>query len=157
TTNVVMAVALALGTPFFIFFGSLSDRIGRKKIMMTGMLVAAVTYIPIYLAMTAFKNNPVVLVVLVFIQVLYVTMVYGPIAAYLVELFPARIRYTSMSLPYHVGNGWFGGWLPFIATGIVFWANQTFPGSPFNAYSGLVYPITIALMSFVVGSLFLWE
>lgn len=157
TTNTVVAIALALGAPFFILFGALSDRIGRKVIMMAGMLIAAVTYVPIYMAMDAFKANPPVLVLLVFVQVLYVTMVYGPIAAYLVELFPARIRYTSMSLPYHLGNGWFGGWLPFIATGIVFYATQRFPGHPMLIYAGLLYPIAIALMSFVIGSRFLWE
>jgi MFS family permease len=157
TANTVVAIALALGVPFFVAFGALSDRIGRKGIMMAGMLVAAVTYVPIYMAMDAFKGSPPVLVLLVFIQVLYVTMVYGPIAAYLVELFPAKIRYTSMSLPYHVGNGWFGGWLPFIATGIVFYATQTFPGHPLNIYAGLLYPIAVALMSFGIGTLFLWE
>jgi MFS family permease len=98
TTNTVVAIALALGAPFFILFGALSDRIGRKVIMMSGMLIAAVTYVPIYMAMDAFKANPPVLVLLVFVQVLYVTMVYGPIAAYLVELFPARIRIGSLFL-----------------------------------------------------------
>ncbi|HEX2036061.1 MAG TPA: MFS transporter, partial [Chloroflexota bacterium] len=142
---------------FFIVFGALSDRIGRKRIMMAGMLIAALTYIPIYMAMSAFRTNPPVLVLLVFVQVIYVTMVYGPIAAYLVELFPAKIRYTSMSLPYHLGNGEFGGWLPFLATGIVFYAGQMFPGNPATIYAGLLYPIVVALMSFVIGSLFLWE
>jgi MFS family permease len=157
TANTVVAIALVLATPFFVVFGALSDRIGRKGIMMAGMLIAAVTYIPIYMAMNAFKSSPWVLVLLVFIQVVYVTMVYGPIAAFLVELFPARIRYTSMSLPYHVGNGWFGGWLPFIATGIVFYAAQAFPGNPMVIYAGLLYPIVIALMCFVVGMLLLRE
>jgi MFS family permease len=157
TANTVVAIALALGTPFFIVFGALSDRIGRKGIMMAGMLIAAVTYIPIYMAMDAFKRSPPALVLLVFIQVVYVTMVYGPIAAFLIELFPARIRYTSMSLPYHVGNGWFGGWLPFIATGIVFYAARMYPGNPMVIYAGLLYPIVVALMSFVVGTLLLRE
>src|SRR5438093_11551953 len=83
------------------------------------------------------------------IMVLYVTMVYGPIAAYLVELFPARIRYTSMSLPYHIGNGWFGGMLPLLATAMV--------AASGNIYYGLWYPIVVAIMTFVVGALFLRE
>jgi Sugar (and other) transporter. len=91
----------------------------------------------------------VMLIVLVFIQVMYVTMVYGPIAAFLVELFPTRIRYTSMSIPYHFGNGWFGGLTPFIATYIV---TQTK-----NIYAGLIYPIAVALLTFVIGSLYLRE
>jgi MFS family permease len=143
----VVAVALALGTPFFLVFGALSDRLGRKPVMMAGCLLASLTYIPLYRAMAAFAqplNHPA-LIGLVFIQVLYVTMVYGPIAAYLVELFPARIRYTSMSLPYHIGNGWFGGFTPLIASAIVAYTG--------DIYSGLYYPIVISLMTFVVGTL----
>jgi MFS family permease len=151
TANVIVAVALAVGTPFFIFFGWLSDRIGRKTIMMAGNLIAALTYVPLYMAMRAFSNpvNGVVLALLVFVQVIYVTMVYGPIAAYLVELFPARIRYTSLSVPYHLGNGEFGGFTPLIASAIVVATG--------NIYAGLSYPIAVALMTFVVGSLFLKE
>jgi hypothetical protein len=93
-------------------------------------------------------NWPMTLLILV-ILVIYVTMVYGPIAAFLVELFPTRIRYTSMSLPYHIGNGWFGGMLPLLATAIV--------ASQGNIYAGLWYPIIVALMSFVIGSLFIRE
>ena len=84
-----------------------------------------------------------------FVLVLYVTMVYGPIAAFLVELFPARIRYTSMSLPYHIGNGWFGGMLPLLATAMVARAG--------NIYAGLWYPIVVAVMTFVIGAVFLRE
>ncbi len=154
TANIIVAVALAIGTPFFIVFGSLSDKIGRKKIMMTGCMIAALTYFPIYKGMHHFAgsgNDPNIfmLIVLVLIQVLYVTMVYGPIAAYLVELFPTRIRYTSMSIPYHFGNGWFGGLTPFIATYIV-----TVTG---NIYAGLAYPIAVALMTFIIGSMKLTE
>ena len=149
TAYIIVAVALVLGTPFFLVFGSLSDRIGRKKILMWGCLLAALTYVPIYMAMNAFKDNVVVLTLLVLIQVLYVTMVYGPIAAFLVELFPAKIRYTSMSLPYHLGNGEFGGFTPFIASSIVAWTG--------NIYAGLAYPIAIALMTLVVGVLYLPE
>jgi MFS family permease len=147
----IVAIALLVGTPFFLVFGAWSDKIGRKKIMMWGNGLAAATYIPIYHGMTHFSNpiNPVMLTILVFIQVIYVTMVYGPIAAYLVELFPARIRYTSMSLPYHIGNGWFGGFTPLIATAIV--------AATHNQYAGLYYPMAIAVLTLVVGTIFLKE
>jgi MFS family permease len=149
TSYVIVAVALILGAPLFIFFGSLSDRIGRKKIMMAGNLLAALLYIPIYHAMKLYSNpvNAVALTALVFVQVVFVTMVYGPIAAFLVEAFPARIRYTSMSLPYHFGNGWFGGFLPIIATSLV--------ARTGNIYAGLAFPIVVALITFVVGSIML--
>jgi MFS family permease len=150
---VIVAAALAVGTPFFLVFGALSDRIGRKKIMMAGNLVAALTYLPIYRAMHHYAQpasySAFMLGLLVFIQVIYVTMVYGPIAAFLVEAFPARIRYTSLSLPYHFGNGWFGGFLPLIATAVV--------AKTGNIYAGLWYPIAVAALTFVVGSLFLPE
>jgi len=262
TANIMIAVALLIGTPFFIFFGWLSDRIGRKPIMLAGFLIAAVTYFPIFQGITHFANpalekalatapvsvvadpaecsfqlkltntekyttscdiatstlvnksvnytfvpgpagavaqvkvgdtaidsfaaaglsgddlkakttafetavtdavkshgyptaanpdeiNHVMTVILLAILVLYVTMVYGPIAAWLVELFPTRIRYTGMSLPYHIGNGWFGGFLPAIVFAIV--------ASTGNIYSGLWYPIIIAAMSFVVALIFLPE
>jgi len=259
----LIAAALALGTPFFVFFGWLSDRIGRKKIIMTGCLLAAITYIPLFQALTHFANPlieqasetaPVVVqadpqtcsfqfdpvgirsftsscdvataaltrfgvphevqaangevlaqvrigelthvpsfeadglagdalhtqqeafnaalrhalneagypekvdsqlinypmtIMVLWILVLYVTMVYGPIAAYLVELFPTRIRYTSMSLPYHIGNGWFGGFLPAISFALV--------AGTGNLYYGLWYPIGIAAMTLVIGVLFLRE
>ncbi|HVS61456.1 MAG TPA: MFS transporter [Gemmatimonadaceae bacterium] len=146
TSYVIVAVALLLGAPLFVFFGSLSDRIGRKKIMMTGNLLAALLYVPIYHAMKLYSNpvNAVALTALVFVQVVFVTMVYGPIAAFLVEAFPARIRYTSLSLPYHFGNGWFGGFLPIIATSLVAVTG--------NIYAGLAFPIVVALVTFVVGS-----
>jgi MFS family permease len=149
--NVIVAVALALATPFFIFFGALSDRIGRKKVMMAGNLIAALSYYPIYQAMHAASNplQPVLMTLLVFIQVIFVTMVYGPIAAFLVEAFPAKIRYTSLSLPYHLGNGWFGGFTPLIATAMV--------SKTGHIYAGLWYPIGVALVTFVIGSLFLHE
>ena len=154
--NKVIAVALLCATPFFVLFGWLSDKIGRKKIMMSGMLIAALTYYPIYRAMEAYSGwnpadpmatavdpNVMMLTLLVFIQVFYVTMVYGPIAAFLVELFPTNIRYTSMSLPYHLGNGWFGGFLPLIAASITV--------STGDIYAGLWYPIGVSVMTFVVG------
>ncbi|HYD54785.1 MAG TPA: MFS transporter [Gemmatimonadaceae bacterium] len=150
---VIVAAALAAGTPFFLVFGALSDRVGRKPIMMIGNLVAAATYYPIYQAMHHYAQpasySAVMLGVLVFVQVIYVTMVYGPIAAFLVEAFPARIRYTSLSLPYHFGNGWFGGFLPLIATALV--------ARTGNIYAGLWYPIAVALLTVVVGTLFLRE
>jgi MFS family permease len=150
TAPLVVAIALALATPLFLVFGALSDRIGRKKVIMAGLLLAALTYLPIYHAMKANAGTNIPgLIGLVFIQVVYVTLVYGPIAAFLVEYFPARIRYTSMSLPYHMGNGWFGGLTPVIAASI-----SVATG---NIYAGLWWPIAIALMSFVVGGLFLPE
>ncbi|HEX6291499.1 MAG TPA: MFS transporter [Herpetosiphonaceae bacterium] len=187
TSNIIVATALVLGMPFFVVFGALSDRIGRKKIMMAGCLIAALSYYPIYIAMEAAAGNNIVsvgstrnpvtgeiklaaqtmvngalvpaeiaanpniplLIGLIFIQVLFVTMVYGPIAAYLVEAFPAKIRYTSMSLPYHIGNGVFGGLLPVIGLSI--------GAATGNIYAGLLYPIIVALITFVVGSLMLRE
>ena len=151
TSYVCVAVALVLGAPLFVYFGSLSDRIGRKKIMMAGNLIAAISYVPIYHAMKFYSNpvNALALTALVFIQVVFVTMVYGPIAAFLVEAFPAKIRYTSLSLPYHFGNGWFGGFLPIIATSLV--------AKTGNIYAGLAFPIVVALITFVVGSLLLQD
>jgi len=164
TANMVVSIALLLGTPLFIVFGSLSDRIGRKKIMMTGCILAAVLYLPIYWAMaqmvtlppagapagtTSTNVNAVMLTLLVFVQMVFVTMVYGPIAAFLVELFPARIRYTSLSLPYHIGNGVIGGLVPLMSTFIV--------AETGNIYAGLVYPISVAVICFIVGTLFLKE
>jgi MFS family permease len=243
TAYLIVAVALAFGTGLFVFFGWLSDKIGRKKIMLVGCLLASVTYFPIYRAMTHFGNpaleafasrtpitvhatdcrihlfpnpktrysdcdriedflskrslsfekvdaeagakpitligdtriegwneaklgaalqslgypntaNPAdvnvwMLIALVFVQVLYVTMVYGPIAAFLVELFPTRIRYTSMSFPYHIGNGWFGGMLPLTAAALVA-ANG-------NVYAGLWYPVIVAGWSVVIGAVLIRE
>ena len=109
-------------------------------------------------AVTMPTNNLILMILLVFVQVLYVTMVYGPIAAFLVELFPTRIRYTSMSLPYHIGNGIFGGLTPFIATALVATANkanEAVPGSVAKPYlEGLWYPIIIASVCFVIGLLY---
>lgn len=162
TANYIIAGALLLGTPFFILFGALSDKIGRKKIMMAGCLIAAISYIPLYKAMASAAgynhDNPAqplhdpniaALVLIVFIQVIFVTMVYGPIAAFLVELFPTKIRYTSMSLPYHIGNGVFGGLVPLIGT---YFVDKTG-----DMYAGLYYPIAIALITFVVGSIMIKE
>ena len=240
---ILVGASLLLGTPFFIFFGWLSDRIGRLKIILAGCLIAALTYFPLFQALTHYVNpalesfakaNPVsvqardcnfhvfvtpytkfsecdrvkdfltkaglsftstdlpagsqdtvvarigqtevkgwneanlkkaladlkypasadknaidwpMTLLILFIMLIYVTMVYGPIAAFLVEMFPTKIRYTSMSLPYHIGNGWFGGMLPLLATAMV--------AASGNIYYGLWYPIVVALMSVVIGLLFL--
>lgn len=243
TAYTLVASSLLLGTPFFIFFGWLSDRTGRLKIILAGCLLAALTYFPLFKALTHAVNpaleqfqdaHPITVaasdctfhvfvgpntrftacdrakdfltksglsfsslpaaperdvvvrigglelvgwdeaqyrasldqlgypaaadrsridwftaILVLTVMVLYVTMVYGPIAAFLVELFPTQIRYTSMSLPYHIGNGWFGGMLPLLATAMVARAG--------NIYYGLWYPIGVALMSFVIGVLFLRE
>ncbi|HUQ78733.1 MAG TPA: MFS transporter [Patescibacteria group bacterium] len=168
----IVGTALLLGTPFFVIFGRLSDRIGRKPIILGGCLIAALSYFPIYNLMTQFAHpqgvfDPklgkyaldgaasvaqpeiVPLIALVWIQVIFVTMVYGPIAAFLVEYFPARIRYTSLSIPYHIGNGWFGGFLPLISAALL--------ASTGNIYAGLIYPITVALITVVVGGLWIKE
>ncbi len=166
---IMVSIALLISTPLFVVFGKLSDRIGRKKIMMTGCILAALTYIPIYMAMKMFSNprglpvadpNDIVwpaMVALLTIQMVYVCMVYGPIAAFLVELFPTRIRYTSMSVPYHFGNGWFGGFLPLIATAVTAsaWAKSTFGSG--SIYTGLLYPIGVCVLTIIVSSLFIRE
>lgn len=226
--DTLLGIALILGTPFFVVFGSLSDKIGRKYIMMAGMLLAIVLYRPIYKKMYAttdlankteiventktvpsmkalegtkidsiyttnksftdgttveeiktihLDNGKVILddkgkekietkvtkkivdsdkwilVFLVFIQVIFVTMVYGPIAAFLVEMFPTKIRYTSMSLPYHVGNGIFGGLLPAISTYFVTTSKEA--GDPEFYLEGLWYPIIIAAVSLVIGMIYI--
>ncbi|HEU4583479.1 MAG TPA: MFS transporter [Polyangiaceae bacterium] len=169
TAYTVMSISLFLTTPLFLFFGHLSDRIGRKKIMMAGCALGALTYVPIYMAMRYFANpaglaaadpasiNVPALVVLVAIQMVYVCMVYGPIAAFLVELFPTQIRYTSMSVPYHLGNGWFGGFLPLIATWVTAsdWAKSTFGSGAI--YAGLIYPIAVCILTLIIGGLFIRE
>jgi MFS family permease len=169
----IVGIAIVLATPFFLVFGRLSDRIGRKKVILAGCAIAAITYVPIYQLMIQFAHpqgvfnaakgrfldaagNPAVaqpdivpLIALVFIQVVYVTMVYGPIAAFLVEFFPARIRYTSLSIPYHFGNGWFGGFLPLIAAAII--------AATGNLLAALAYPIIVSLITLIVGGLYIRE
>lgn len=198
SANYIVAIALLMGMPFFIFFGALSDRIGRKKVILAGCVLAVISYLPIYHAMQSAAGSNVVtatsqkdpatgaikltpqsldesktltaapkvlpytsfgelisnksawaLIGLVFVQVFWVTMVYGPIAAYLVEAFPAKIRYTALSLPYHIGNGVFGGLLPVIGLSLV--------AETGNIYAGLYYPMIVASITFVVGAIFLRE
>ena len=160
---VAVAIGIVIGTPFYLVSGALSDRIGRKRMIIGGLFLAALTLYPIYRGMmwaggpitgegaaaVALTPNIPVLALLVAVQVLLVTLSYGPMAAFLVESYPARIRYTSMSLPYHLGNGWFGGFTPFIAASMV--ASY---GSP---YAGLVYPITVCAIGGVIGLLFVRE
>jgi MFS family permease len=151
---IIVSVALVLTTPLFLYFGKLSDRIGRKKVMMAGWILAALSYVPIYMALKHFSNplNWGAMILLMCIQMVYVCLVYGPIAAFLVELFPTKIRYTSMSVPYHLGNGWFGGFLPLIATAVTTsaWAKETFGAGAI--YTGLIYPIAICLITIVVNA-----
>ena len=121
TANTILGIAITAAAPFFIFFGWLSDKVGRKPVMLAGNLLAALTYYPIFMIMAQNLNPPNVplLTLLTFVMVLYVTMVYGPIAAFLVEYFPAKIRYTALSVPYHIGNGIFGGGLtPLVAAAV---------------------------------------
>ena len=236
-STVIIGAALLVATPFFVMMGSLSDRIGRKPIIMLGCLLAVLTYIPIFKGIYAqadlsrktpaataaavllgepttrvleqadktleagvgdtvtvtrhtlgytdgttavrtttrvvhaggerpekvviahevhLGTGPMIITMgLVCILVTYVTMVYGPIAALLVEMFPTRIRYTSMSLPYHIGNGVFGGLVPFAATWISSYTIREFPESSLKLYAGLFYPMAIALLTLVVGSIFI--
>ncbi len=189
TANIIIAIALLIGMPFYTLAGAVSDRIGRKWLIMAGCLLAIVSYVPIYKQMTAAAGNNVVtvqsakskvtgaialtpmtndpatgalvaakvasapnapmLVGLVFIQVLFVALVYGPMAAFLIESFPAKIRYTSMSLPYHIGNGVFGGLVPLIALSTI--------AATGKITAGLYYPISIAAVTLIVGSVLLKE
>ncbi|MBO3269514.1 MULTISPECIES: MFS transporter [Hymenobacter] len=183
-SSIIMVVSMLLATPLFVYFGSLSDRIGRKRIIMTGMICGALFTAPLFYGVKAFagplteitpatvdaagKAVPAVMkaltpnipamTALIFCLVLFVTMVYGPIAAYLVELFPTKVRYTSLSVPYHIGNGIFGGFVPLVATSIGVWAATQPEGTFAKEHSsllGLIYPITVALICFVVGMIYM--
>jgi len=150
TVSLVVIVALALGAPFFVFWGWLSDRMGRRAIMTAGFLLAAVSYWPVFTWMGEVKDSPIMLAGLVWYLMIPVTMVYGPLAAFLIELFPARIRYSSLSVAYHIGVGVLGGGVPFIATFLA----TTFTDIPLI---GLVYPITVAVVGIAVAMLGLKE
>ena len=150
TTAYIVGAGLIIGTPTLIFFGWLSDVIGRKPVILGGMLLAAVTYYPLYTWLASVTQpghiNMPIAILIVAILVAYVGMVYGPIGAFLAEFFPSRIRYTSVSVPYHIGNGWGGGLVPFITT-----AAYQATGSVGYA---LIYPIAVPAVCFVL-SLFL--
>ena len=139
----IMMIALTIGALFFLVFGALSDRIGRRNIMTAGFFLAVVTYWPVFTLLGTYKDYPLILGLLVLYLVILVTMVYGPIAAFLVELFPAKIRYSSMSLPYHIGNGVFGGLVPAASTWL---ASVTG-----IALGGLFYPMGIAAVGVIVS------
>jgi MFS family permease len=150
TSSYIVMAALLIATPSLILFGWLSDVIGRKPVILGGMLLASVTYYPLYLWLGAVTqpgniNYPVAVFIIV-ILVCYVGMVYGPVGAFLAEFFPGRIRYTSVSVPYHIGNGWGGGLVPFITS-------AAFAGTGSIGYA-LLYPIVVPAICFVV-SLFL--
>src|SRR5499427_6872504 len=150
TTAYIVGAGLIIGTPTLIFFGWLSDHIGRKPVILGGFLLAAITYYPLFkwlgaVAQPGNVNYPVAILI-VAIMVAYVGMVYGPIGAFLAEYFPGRIRYTSVSVPYHIGNGWGGGLVPFITT-------AAFAATGSLGYA-LIYPIAVPAIAFVL-SLFL--
>ena len=166
---VMISIALVLMTPLFLVFGHLSDRIGRKHLMLWALVLALVTYIPIYIGLKHFTNplglaipdpaqfNWVMIELLLCLQMVYVCMIYAPMAAFLVELFPTKIRYTSLSLPYHFGIGWFGGFLPFIATAVTAstWASERFGAGAI--YTGLLYPMGVCFVSIIVSAVFIRE
>ncbi|MEP6822587.1 MAG: MFS transporter [Chthoniobacterales bacterium] len=151
TSNVILAWSLVLTTPFYVVFGALSDRIGRKPVMLAGCALAAIFFLPIYHSLLHFSAPPnvPVLIALVSFQMLFGTMTYGPLAAFLVELFPTKIRYTAMSLPYHLGIGVLGGLTPLIASSLV--------AQTGNNYMGLAYPIIVAVITVIVGLAFIRE
>ena len=147
----IVAGALLLVMPLFPLLGALSDRIGRKRMMVAGNVLAVLLLYPIYSAIAANADpvRPVVLTLLVFAQMVPFVILYAPLAAFLVEAFPPNVRYTSISLPYNLGNGWFGGFLPLIATSLVAWTG--------HRLAWLAYPLGIALITAIVGGLFVTE
>ncbi len=161
-SSILVGAALVLATPFFLVFGALSDRIGRKPIILAGCALGALTFIPLFraLASTAcglppeggfpegFVCQPTLPSSLSLIGIVFLLVLYGPIAAFLVELFPGRIRYTSLSLPYHIGNGMFGGIVPVVVTALA---------ARFGTSVGLLYPIGVATLTFFVGLFFIRE
>jgi MFS family permease len=143
----IVGAALLIATPSLIFFGWLSDQIGRKPVILGGMLLAAITYYPLYLWLGTVTQpgniNYPTAIFIIFILVCYVGMVYGPVGAFLAEFFPSRIRYTSVSVPYHIGNGWGGGLVPFITT-------AAFAATGSIGYA-LIYPIAVPAVCFVLA------
>src|SRR5213079_482388 len=143
----ITGAALLLATPSLILFGWLSDKIGRKPIILAGFALASLTYYPLYTALGNAANpantNYPLAILIVAIMVSYVGMVYGPIGAFLAEYFPARIRYSSVSVPYHIGNGWGGGLVPIITPSAYL--------STHNLGSALIYPIVVPAVAFVLG------
>ncbi len=143
----IVGAALLIATPSLIFFGWLSDQIGRKPVILGGMLLAAITYYPLYLWLGTVTQpgniNYPIAIFIIFILVCYVGMVYGPVGAFLAEFFPGRIRYTSVSVPYHIGNGWGGGLVPFITT-------AAFAATGSIGYA-LIYPIAVPAVCFVLA------
>jgi len=147
TSAYIVGAALLIATPSLIFFGWLSDQIGRKPVILGGMLLAAITYYPLYLWLGTVTQpgniNYPIAIFIIFILVCYVGMVYGPVGAFLAEYFPGRIRYTSVSVPYHIGNGWGGGLVPFITSSV-------FAATGSIGYA-LVYPIAVPAVCFVLA------
>jgi MFS family permease len=147
TSAYIVGAALLIATPSLIFFGWLSDQIGRKPVILGGMLLAAITYYPLYLWLGTVTQpgniNYPIAIFIIFILVCYVGMVYGPVGAFLAEYFPGRIRYTSVSVPYHIGNGWGGGLVPFITSSV-------FAATGSIGYA-LIYPIAVPAVCFVLA------
>jgi MFS family permease len=153
TTAWIVGIGLVIGTPSLIFFGWLSDKIGRKPVILGGMFLAAVTYYPLYSWLSTVTQpghvNAPIAILIVAIMVCYVGMVYGPIGAFLAEFFPSRIRYTSVSVPYHIGNGWGGGLVPLITTA----AYQ----STHSIGYALIYPIAVPAVCLILGLMLMPE
>jgi MFS family permease len=147
TSSYIVGLALLIATPTLIFWGWLSDKIGRKPIILGGMLLASLTYYPLYSALGTYADptniNYAMSVLIVAVLVNYVGMTYGPIAAFLAEFFPGHIRYTSVSVPYHIGNGWGGGLVPIITTSVYLSTN--------SVGWALVYPIGLPLLMFLIA------
>jgi MFS family permease len=153
-SSYIIAVALLIATPTLIFWGWLSDKIGRKPIILGGMVLASITYYPLYAALGNYADpkvgiNYAMSILIVVILVNYVGMTYGPIGAFLAEFFPSRIRYTSVSVPYHIGNGWGGGLVPIVTTAA--YARAVDVGASNPLMWALVYPIAVPAVMFLIA------